>query len=573
MPPHQRPPSSGPFVARPSGDAPGGTTRFIGAAVHLDHTLAEGLIEEFLVEPCRSIPRTPGVDAASVLGDAAASHRRRQVRDATLMVLAVVVMVALPWMATAWLVLGVLGAVIVRARSGEPLSRGRVVGLTVLLVAAGGLAVLVQIALATVNAMASLGSSGSFGSSGYASPAVNAEVSPWGVVGALALLAIPVIIATDEVLVLSLIRRHFSRSRFTPEPDEGPGFVASLRRIGRARFHRMLERTRDAERIDDMSMADVVVFRGDDPFVGAGVRYKVNSHVIPLEKKDDEPGPPRISPRDLHLAVTAAVNDLRRVSSLGLHGRLNTMLHREQCLVAAYELLTHHREAEAGVYLPHGPHGAPAATLPLAVARRGIDDPREWARYYQCYRVEGWERDLTLSCFFTLGTDGRLLYLEWVTYVLAPLDRNYRIVDDRRALQQRALRTALVDIITFPVSIPRRLRRVFRTFAPVAAAADAQAPEALGAAISVREMAAGPLEDYFRSADVLRYSKLFDRAILEAIRRYLDENGLKIADIDQIVQSITIGNVNNSVLAVGEHNSATGQAPNPASAAAQSKGT
>jgi hypothetical protein len=535
--------------------------------------LAEGVIEEFLVEPCRSIPRTPGVDAASVLGDAAASHRRRQIRDATLMVLALIVVLALPGTAMGWLVLGVLGAAVAKARSGATLSRGRIAGLTALLGAAVLVGVLVQAALAFVNALTSLSSSGFSGSTGYAYPSVDAGVSPSGVIGTVALLGIPVVIAADELLVLTLVRRYFSRSRFTVEPDEGPGFVASLRRIGRARFHRMLERTRDAERVDDAGMADVVVFRGDDPFVGAGARFQVNFHVIPLEKKDDHPGPARMSARELHLAVAAAVNDLRRVSSLGLHGRLSDMLHREQCLVAAYELLTHHREAEAGSYLPHGPHAAPAETLPLATARRGIDDPREWARYYQCFRVEGWERDLTLSCFFTLGTDGRLLYLEWATYVLPPLDRAYRVVDDRRALQRRALRTVLVDVVTFPLSIPRRLRRIFRTFAPVAAGADAQAPEAVGASTSVREMAAGPLEDYFRTADALRYSKLFDRTILEAVRSYLDENGLKIADIDQIVQSITIGNVSNSVLAVGEHNTATGQAPTPASAAAQPKGT
>ena len=71
----------------------GGTTRFLAAGVHLDEKLAESFIGEFLVEPYRCIPRSPGVEAAAVLGDAAASHRRRQWRDATLILLALVALV------------------------------------------------------------------------------------------------------------------------------------------------------------------------------------------------------------------------------------------------------------------------------------------------------------------------------------------------------------------------------------------------------------------------------------------------------------------------------------------------
>ncbi len=54
-------------------------TRFLSAAVHLDPQLAERFIEEFLAEPKRAVPPSPGVQAELVLREALAArtHRRK----------------------------------------------------------------------------------------------------------------------------------------------------------------------------------------------------------------------------------------------------------------------------------------------------------------------------------------------------------------------------------------------------------------------------------------------------------------------------------------------------------------
>ena len=395
-------------------------------------------------------------------------------------------------------------------------------------------------------------------------------VSAMMVIGTFAMIAIPVVILADELITVSLVRRHFSRSRFKHYPDISDDGVAALRRFGRNRFFWSLNRTHDAEREGASSgEADVVVFRGLNPFVGAGRFVDERSIVIPLKREDKKDArPPQVSEHGLQAAVGRSVEALRRRSSLSPHARLETMRHDELMLVSAYDLLAHWPSAEAAFFFERGLQGPPTARVAADDARLGAVAPREWARYYQCFQVEGWERILTASCYFTLGTDGHLLYLEWVTCALPPLPSWFRLIDDHRALRARALRRALSDIVSFPASLWGRLRRLCRAFNALPAQEGELVPEKYGAAMSLRELAAAEsIDDYFRRVDVKRYVRLFDRSILEGVRSYLTEHGLQIADFDRIAGTVynnsvhnTVGSVHGSVFAMGERNQVDGAA-------------
>src|SRR5439155_5742975 len=65
------------------------TTRYLCAAAHLSSDYADRAIREFLVEPTRPVPPSPGTDAAAVLNEAVAARARRILRDGALIVLAV----------------------------------------------------------------------------------------------------------------------------------------------------------------------------------------------------------------------------------------------------------------------------------------------------------------------------------------------------------------------------------------------------------------------------------------------------------------------------------------------------
>ncbi|MGH3839116.1 MAG: hypothetical protein ACRDSF_25975, partial [Pseudonocardiaceae bacterium] len=74
----------GPVGATPTLD---GTTRYLCAAAHLDEEFCDEAIAEFLVEPVRAIPPSPGVDSAAVLREAVAAQTRRRIRDGLLLAL------------------------------------------------------------------------------------------------------------------------------------------------------------------------------------------------------------------------------------------------------------------------------------------------------------------------------------------------------------------------------------------------------------------------------------------------------------------------------------------------------
>lgn len=63
------------------------TTRYLCAAAHLDDGFADGAVKEYLVEPTRPVPDSPGLDAAAVLAEAVAARTRRKIRDIALIVL------------------------------------------------------------------------------------------------------------------------------------------------------------------------------------------------------------------------------------------------------------------------------------------------------------------------------------------------------------------------------------------------------------------------------------------------------------------------------------------------------
>ena len=83
------------------------TTRYLCAATHLDSAYADEAIREFLVEPTRPIPSSPGFHPASVLVEAIAARTRRKVRDGLLAAMMLMFVWAAwdTWLLYGWLLL------------------------------------------------------------------------------------------------------------------------------------------------------------------------------------------------------------------------------------------------------------------------------------------------------------------------------------------------------------------------------------------------------------------------------------------------------------------------------------
>ena len=95
-------------VERP--ERPDDTTRYLCAAVHLDPAYGNKALKEFLAEPTRPVPPSPGLDAGRVLTEAVRARIRSKTFDAILLLVAILFLI-LTW-GTMLLVLWVVVAVV-----------------------------------------------------------------------------------------------------------------------------------------------------------------------------------------------------------------------------------------------------------------------------------------------------------------------------------------------------------------------------------------------------------------------------------------------------------------------------
>ncbi|MGH3721980.1 MAG: hypothetical protein ACRDRI_24675, partial [Pseudonocardiaceae bacterium] len=416
----------------PDGAAPGldGTTRYLCAAAHLDEEFCDQAIAEFLVEPVRAIPPSPGVDSAAVLREAVAAQTRRRIRDGLLLVLLIILAKVSPPTVVLWaVVVGIAAALRAlgagRARRaltsvGQRLTtdagcaRRKLAMLVVVALPLAGLLLLLILSSLPKSLSASLNESS--GDNAILNELSNPQLLPdstWQtlLVGGLLLL----VLIVDQFTVAKLMTSSFRRDSFDPDADRAPSqWERVARSLGHGSFRAELRRvSHSGENPQNSGQAEVVVYRGSTPFIGAG--EPVDHHVIALPLEPSEDGgaanPVPINVNELHRHVAESLAVLRSPSSLSPGQRLEQLQQREQVLIPV-DLLLLNRSAQVQPPVLPDPSHPPLAHLPLGAARALAENPLEWARYYNCFRVEAWDRDLTTSCYLHIGTDQRMLYLE-----------------------------------------------------------------------------------------------------------------------------------------------------------------
>lgn len=368
--------------------------------------------------------------------------------------------------------------------------------------------------------------------------------------GSLILLMFGVLVA-DAVTVHHLVTERFRRSTFVADYRSVPStWERTVRGLGQGAFQAALGRVATAvyeNTAQNDNRADVIVHRGASPFVGAGRTQEPEIIALPLEPAEGaSEQPARISVVDLHQHVAETLATLRSASSLTPGKRLEGLRDREQVLVPAGRLATNHRTLPGVLIDLDLP---PAQHLPLTIARELAERPLEWARYYRCYRIETWDRDLTTSCYFYAGTDQRMLYLEWTHCALPPIKEHYRAIDDVTKIGDGPLSASVGALLLLPTTILRRLRSVTRRFVPLKQRVGEVVPERYGAGRSLRELAADDkVQTYFQGVDEIRYVKIVDTALFRAVGQYLEQRGYDVVEFQKIAKA-TI--TNNNVLVSG----------------------
>lgn len=520
--------SQGPVGATP-GPTPDGATRYLCAAAHLDEEFCDEAIAEFLVEPVRAIPPSPGVDSAAVLREAVAAQTRRRIRNGALLALLLVLALVNLTAVIFWTVVAV-GATQLLPTG---LSRNRRMVAAVFVVAGAALAALFFLPTLLLQ----LASGDALGES--ATPELlPGSIWPTLLISSLML----VVLIVDEFTVAKLNTSSFRRDRFDPDARRAPSAWERLvRLLGHSSFRTELARVaRSDESTQAAEQADVVVYRGYTPFIGAGKPVHHQVIALPLEpaEGESEANPVPISVNDLHRHVAEGIAALRSASSLGPGRRLEQLRQREQVLMPADRLLLQRAQMQQPVLSDLS--RPPLAHLPLGDARALAEDPLEWARYYNCFRVESWDRDLTTSCYLHIGTDQRMLYLEWTYCILFPVARRYRSIDHVADSPWTTFSRSLLEWAILPASVARRLRSVFRTHTALVERPGELIPARYGAAHSLRELAADTsAQTYFQDTDIERYVNIMDRALVRAVGQYLEKRGYSVVEFMRMADPVT----------------------------------
>lgn len=538
------------------------TTRYLCAAAHLDQGYANEAIREFLVEETRPVPPSPGVDAATVLGEAVAARTRRKLRDGALVLLVILFGWIDPFSLFIWVVLALL-AVLAGAVSSGKVSLRRYIPT---LVVVGGLALLLL--LTPVGRLLGLllgfgsSSSGSVDSSdlppGYYLPPEDLGPSVESILAIVLIGLMLAVLLADRFVVWNLLTVQF-RKNPTSRPTGTLDTARYVYTFSGRRFLRQLGRFVDPPRTmapsspaptgmhQDNSSLDgalpVIVHRGYNPFVGAGEHFRPWSVAVPLERLSDAPAKGKLTTEAVYERIRSELQGLHQATMLSPSRRLRRLTINEQIIVSAAELVDHLAEPAARDFLQNT--GVPPYALLHREHAQSIRAcPLEWARYYHCIQVETWDRDLVVSVYLHVAVDESTLYVEWTPCLLRPIKGKYQQIDTMSRSPLLPIGQSLFDLIRLPALAPLKLWHTLVLIRPIRRDRDVIDPDMFGTLRSLREMAADKtVHNYFQLADRDRYLKMFQGRFVLAISRIMREAGYSSASFDRMAATVVNNNV------------------------------
>ncbi|MEU2285451.1 hypothetical protein ABZ614_26560 [Streptomyces sp. NPDC013178] len=183
------------------------------------------------------------------------------------------------------------------------------------------------------------------------------------------------------------------------------------------------------------------------------------------------------------------------------------------------------------------------------------DDVYDSARAYLCVRVGSWNQELVTTAYVGFDLKGNTLHTEFYSYVLAPIQAGFHLVDRLPDALSLGLlgRVAWDTLRSTPEATVRPLLTRARVWLPnlmpwqwnktrvhVPQAADtsefrlgryAEAVLNRGALISIREMAtSSDFHHFFQETDTIKYTQIVERQLLHVIRDFLHEHNVDLAE-------------------------------------------
>jgi hypothetical protein len=352
------------------------------------------------------------------------------------------------------------------------------------------------------------------------------------------------VLVADRVVVWRTVNRHFGRRARVPGLVRSPSANRPSFTCSPPRFRKMLDWHR-LGRVPESADAKVplVVYRGQNPFVGAGTSVAPWSLVLPLEPGGKaKTGEPLTTAR-FYKEVGEAVAELQQNAALSPDQRLRELKIEGMVFVPAKELIDHENDPAAAPYLPNKLR-SPVHYLPTEEATRVYHRPREWSRYYLSFQIETWDRELILSAFLHAAVEKSALYLEWTPCVLPPIREEYRAVDKMTDNLLRPIWQGVLRWLKLPVTGLGRFWHTIKLIRPLPYDHFTLNADRYGSTWTLRELgAADSARDYFQVVDVERYGRLLESRLVPAISKVLSDSGYSPASFERRIASVTTNNV------------------------------
>lgn len=357
------------------------------------------------------------------------------------------------------------------------------------------------------------------------------------------------VLLLDRNITWMLVTKSFRRAHFrTSEPAEGLWRNEwKIRQLGHSNYAEALALypVEDSSEPDDPESAQVIVYRGYRPFVGSGVMFEPWSMALPLkpaEDKSDAPLPGFTLP-ELYEHITNELVKTGRSPSLSPGHRLRELRTGDRVVISSVELIDHVDDPEARIVLPDKDH-PPRTTASRSVVDVLIAKPMEWMRYFRSFQVETWDRDVVVSAYLTFGLDDEMLYVEWTPCILHPIEARHRKIDVLPEQSLRPFGEAVLDLLKFPVTLPRRFATAVGWMSPIRQAEGTFVAERYGAATSLRELASeSQVDNYFQLTDVERYIKVLESRLLRTMGEFLESKGISVTEFMEQAMQVTNNNV------------------------------
>jgi len=524
------------------------TTRFLCGAAHRDEEFADSAIREYLVESTRSIPRSPGVNAGAVLREAVAGRARRKVRDSVLLVLAVVVLFAasgsllVPWLLIAMTVALAAGA---RFGLGKPARRvsPHARGPLVLGAIAGAIALFFVLFKFTEELSKS--SSYRYRYDEYEQTSGDGGLA-FTIIGIVLIFAV---LLADRVVTWLLVTKSFRRANFRTSAGEEELWRGEwkIRRYGHSNYAEALALYPiDGTEPDSPDDVQVIVYHGYRPFVGSGTMFEPWSMALPLKPAEDKKteGPmPGFALPELYEHITSELIKTGRSPSLSPGHRLRDLRTGDCVVVSSIELIDHIDDDETRIILPDKDY-SPETEVGKSVVDDLIARPMEWMRYFRSFQLETWDRDVVVSAYLTFGLDEEMLYVEWTPCILHPIQARHRGIDVLPEQSMQPFIEAVVDLLRFPATLPKRFASAVGWMSPIHQAEGTFVAERYGAKISLRELASeSQVDNYFQLTDIERYIKVLESRLLRTLGEFLESKGISVTEFMEQAMQVTSNNV------------------------------